>query len=701
MYQASQLGAAGASASDAETPEAAAVALPQPGVAGIRAAVARVFTDQDWRLTAAPHEFLHAGSQHRVHQEHSRNRPDRRDFRAQPRQFQNGFTRGSMIVQHHAGNFEKPLSSRHARLLCPRLRHIGYGDDVQPPAASLQGQLDRQGVDAGVGDDDERLAFPEAVLLVVKLREGRAVPRQAFRQVFRAVDYLVQADEGAGTAGADQQLGSQRAPPQAPTLGPRKEPALLEHLSNLILNTDSYKTSHWLQYPPGTEKTHFYMESRGGLHDRTVFFGLQAVIQAALARPVTGTDIAEAGALLKEHGMPFNEAGWRHIVDRHGGCLPLRIRAVPEGSVVPVGNALMTVENTDPLAWWLPSYVETLLLRLWYPVTVATISWHMRQLIGSYLERTSDRAEEELPFKLHDFGARGVSSLEAAGLGGAAHLVSFSGTDTISALLTAREYYGAGMPGLSIPAAEHSTITSWGRGQEEDAYRNMLRQFARPGATLAVVSDSYDIYRAVERLWGEELRAEVINSGATVVIRPDSGDPVRIVEDCLVLLERAYGSRTNSRGYRVLNHVRVIQGDGMTPASVRKVLDRITQRGFSAENVTFGMGGGLLQRVDRDTQQFALKCSAAQVNGRWRDVYKDPVTDPGKMSKRGCLTLLRKPSSGAWKTVRTSEAGDAGTGWEEALATVWLDGQFVRRSSFSEVRERAAAAAVAGHVGAA
>ena len=467
---------------------------------------------------------------------------------------------------------------------------------------------------------------------------------------------------------------------------------MLKYLNNLILNTDSYKTSHWLQYPPGTEATHFYMESRGGLHERTVFFGLQAILQTMLSEPVTEADIEEARSVLSEHGMPFNEAGWRHIVERHAGRLPLRIRAVPEGAVVPVSNALLTVENTDPAAYWLPSYLETLLLRLWYPVTVATISWHVRCLISRFLERTSDNAAAELPFKLHDFGARGVSSLETAGLGGAAHLVSFSGTDTLSAVLTARSCYAEEMAGFSIPAAEHSTITSWGRGREVDAYRNMLKQFARPGAILAVVSDSYDIYRAVEHFWGEELRAEVIDSGATVVIRPDSGDPVRIVEDCLTMLERAYGSRTNGRGYRVLNNVRVIQGDGMDPASIRAVLERITARGFSAENVTFGMGGGLLQRVNRDTQQFALKCSAARVNGSWRDVYKEPVTDPGKTSKRGCLTLLHNSRSGAWKTVRTTEAAQAGPQWHEALETVWENGQFQRKHTFSGIRARAAAA---------
>ena len=164
----------------------------------------------------------------------------------------------------------------------------------------------------------------------------------------------------------------------------------MHYLDNLLLNTDSYKASHWLQYPPGTDATFFYVESRGGLHDRTVFFGLQSILKDALARPITHADIDEARDLFAAHGEPFNEAGWRDIVDRLGGHLPVRIRAVPEGSVVPTHQALMTIESTDPQAYWVPSYLETLLLRVWYPVTVATISWHAKQTIRDFLELTSD-----------------------------------------------------------------------------------------------------------------------------------------------------------------------------------------------------------------------------------------------------------------------------------------------------------------------
>lgn len=463
-------------------------------------------------------------------------------------------------------------------------------------------------------------------------------------------------------------------------------------LNSPILNTDSYKASHWLQYPPNTDATFFYVESRGGVYDRTVFFGLQAVLKAHLARPITHADVDEARDLFAAHGEPFNESGWRDIVDRLGGKLPIRIRAVPEGSVVPTHQCLVTIESTDPKAFWVPSYFETLLLRLWYPVTVATISWHVKQTIRQFLERTSDDPEGQLLFKLHDFGARGVSSTESAAIGGMAHLVNFMGTDTVSGLVAAKAYYHEAMAGYSIPAAEHSTITSWGRDREVDAYRNMLRQFAKPGGIVAVVSDSYDIFTAIREHWGKTLRDEVIRSGATMVVRPDSGEPVDVVHQCLVLLDEAFGHTVNGKGYKVLNHVRVIQGDGVNPTSIRAILERITSAGYATDNLAFGMGGALLQQLNRDTQKFALKCSAAKVDGQWIDVYKDPITDKGKRSKRGRMTLARHREYGTYQTL--AHAGDAPpfpAGFEDALVTVWENGELKLDQRFADVRARAGA----------
>jgi nicotinamide phosphoribosyltransferase len=459
---------------------------------------------------------------------------------------------------------------------------------------------------------------------------------------------------------------------------------------NPILNTDSYKTSHYLQYPPGTEHVFSYVESRGGDYPSTVFFGLQAILKAEFQTPITPADIDEAEELLRAHGMPFNRAGWQRIVDVHGGFLPLEVRAVAEGSVVPTHQPLMTVVNTDPQLPWVTSYAETALLRVWYPITVATISWHVRQIIKAALERTADDPMAELPFKLHDFGARGVSSEQSAALGGLAHLVSFQGSDTLSAIVGARRWYHEPMAGFSIPAAEHSTITSWGREHETDAYANMVAQFGKPGGIYAVVSDSYDLYAAIEQLWGEALKQRVIDSGATLVVRPDSGDPVTVVARTLQLLAQRFGTTTNGKGFKVLNTVRVIQGDGVNPVSIAAILERITADGFSASNLAFGMGGALLQHLNRDTQKFAYKTSAARVGSEWRDVFKDPVTDTGKRSKKGLLGLARDEAG--YKTVAVDGERFAPLeGGENLLVPVFRNGKLLRDVSLAEVRGVAAA----------
>ena len=453
---------------------------------------------------------------------------------------------------------------------------------------------------------------------------------------------------------------------------------------NLILNTDSYKVSMFKQYPAGTTGVYSYIESRGGRYDRTVFFGLQAFIKEYLLEPITQSDIDIADEILTAHGEPFNRAGWQYILDKHRGYLPVVIRAVPEGTVVPVKNVLATIENTDPECFWLTTWLETALLRaVWYGTTVATQSYTIKQVILDYLERTGDPST--IDFKLHDFGARGVSSMESAGIGSAAHLVNFMGTDTITGVLFAREYYGAGIAGFSIPAAEHSTITSWGRDGEVDAYRNILNNFATPGSIVAVVSDSYDIYNAAENLWGGELRQQVIDSGATVVIRPDSGDPVEVNRRLVEILGSKFGYTTNTKGFKVLNNVRLIQGDGINELTVRSILGAFMAMGWSADNIAFGMGGALLQIVDRDTQKFAMKCSAAEVNGKWIDVVKDPITDAGKKSKAGRVTLWTN-GTGEYVSSVDEPKQWADRGWTKALVPVFWDGKLEKEYSFEEVR---------------
>ena len=447
----------------------------------------------------------------------------------------------------------------------------------------------------------------------------------------------------------------------------------------ILLNSDSYKYSQYNQYPKGTEYVYSYIESRGGQWKNTVFFGLQMFIKEYLTKPITKEDILLAEEIITAHGEPFYREGWEYILENHNGYLPLKIKAVPEGTVVPVGNVLVTVENTDSNCWWLTSFVETALLRaVWYPTTVCSNSYESKRIILDYLNRTGDPSL--IDFKLHDFGARGVSSLESAGIGGLAHLVNFKGTDTVTSLLYGREYYGIKTAGFSIPAMEHSTVTSWGREHEVDSYRNMINLYGNPGALVACVSDSYNIYEACQK-WGTELKDDVINSGATLVVRPDSGYPPEVVANCLQILDEHFGHTVNEKGFKVLNHVRVIQGDGITQDTIDRILHRMETAGYSADNIAFGQDGKLLQEVDHDTQKFAMKCSSIVVNGVPRDVYKQPITDMGKESKKGRVTLY-KNKTGLFTDVEGSS--DA----EVVLQTVFKDGKLIKEYNFDEIRER-------------
>ncbi len=462
---------------------------------------------------------------------------------------------------------------------------------------------------------------------------------------------------------------------------------------NLLFASDSYKCTHWPQYPKDTQGIYSYFESRGGQFDSTIFFGLQYIMRRYLEGVVvTQEKIDEAEATIKPHVGHFNREGWEYIVREHGGQLPIQIKAVDEGTDVETRNVLMAIQNTDldspTPAYWLPNYLETLLVQTWAPTTVATYSNRFRRMLLRYLHKTSE-STEGVDYMLHDFGCRGVTCMEQAGLLGAAHLVNFQGTDTLPALRLLKEYYVSdadfATPGLSIPASEHSTITAWGKGREVDAFRNMLTQY--PTGLVACVSDSWDIFHACEDLWGKELRTEVLNRDGVLVIRPDSGYPPSVVVKCLEILGRKFGFQSNAKGYKVLNpHVRLIQGDGIDLEMAEAVLTAMMTAGWSAENIAFGSGGGLLQKHNRDTQQFAFKCSAIRIGGEWRPVWKDPVTDPGKVSKRGKLALSR--DHGKYITVPEAEGPVPAH-----LHTVFENGRVTGLSTLKDIRGRVHAAA--------
>ena len=409
--------------------------------------------------------------------------------------------------------------------------------------------------------------------------------------------------------------------------------------------------------------SYYYIESRGGASNRVLFFGLQAVIKKLLVEIPTVEEVYQAEKLWTAHGEPFNTQGWLDLVEL--GYYPLEIKAVPEGKMFGTKQVQVTIESTDERFGWLPGWVESRLLQLWYPTTVATKQFECKQVIMDYLVKTG--TPEAAPFKLHSFGYRGCSSEETAGLGGMAELTTSMGTDTFVGVLDAMDYYNSeNMLGFSIPASEHSTITSWGREFEKDAYENMIDQFLKKDAIVACVSDSYNLTNAITKMWGVELKDKITNSGGTLVVRPDSGDPKTIVLRSLNELGEAFGYTHNDKGYKVLpDCIRLIQGDGLNgPAEFVEILQAMTDEGWSADNIAFGMGGGMLQQVNRDTYKYAMKMSAINIDGVWKDVYKEPADAAWKVSKKGRFDDLNLP-------------------------TVWKNGEFIREYTFEEIRENA------------
>lgn len=447
---------------------------------------------------------------------------------------------------------------------------------------------------------------------------------------------------------------------------------------SIILNTDSYKASHYCQYPENTEYVSSYIEARGGEYSKLVFFGLQAYLKKYLSKPITMAEIEQADAVLKSHGLPFFRAGWEYILKKHNGYLPLLLEAVPEGTVLNVGNVVCQVRNTDHECFWLTSYIETSLLRaIWYPTTVASRSYSIKQILAKYLLKTTGSLSG-IDFMLHDFGARGCSSLESSELGGMAHLINFQGSDNLAAILAAREFYGADMAGYSIPAAEHGTITSWGQKREAAAYKHIIEQFSDYPA-VSIVSDSYDLFNALQVIWPKQLKATISSYKGVVVIRPDSGDPLHIVQKCLALLTDHFGCVVNDLGFKVLpNNIRLIQGDGVSEAMISAILDDIMQAGFSAENLVFGMGAELLQKLDRDTLSFVMKVSAVNDGKSWFGVSKNPKTDSFKKSRCGRLALVDG------KTIDCSELNLQ----KNMLFPVYENGKINFEYSWDDIRKR-------------
>ncbi len=462
---------------------------------------------------------------------------------------------------------------------------------------------------------------------------------------------------------------------------------------NLILSTDSYKFTHHAMYPPGTKFVYSYFEARrGATYDRTVFFGLQSMLERLAGVAVTQADLDEATALTDVHMGPglFNREGWQYIINNHGGRLPLEIKAVAEGTPVPIDNVLMTVVNTDPECYWLTNYVESYLTHVWYPSTVATLSREVKSVLSTYL-RTQGSDESVINFMLHDFGYRGATTDEAAAIGGAGHLINFMGTDTVVAMLLALRDYDADLESLafSVPASEHSVMTAQGKEDEYAVLDQLIANY--PSGILSVVIDSFDTYGFIKAV--VDRKDAILARDGRFVARPDSITNKHDTPEALSLwvveaLWNGFGGTYTPSGHRVLNEqIRVLWGDGIDPAGINRIVYTLHQNGFAAENMVFGMGGGLLQKVNRDTQRFAFKSSAQYRDGEWHDVQKDPL-DHTKASKGGRLKLIH-PAGRGFETIRVDDES-AYRGYTDLLETVFLNGEITRHQTFAEVRANAA-----------
>lgn len=462
-------------------------------------------------------------------------------------------------------------------------------------------------------------------------------------------------------------------------------------------DTDSYKYSHYLLYPDEMTSMMSYIEARGGEFNECTLFSMQYHMHKYLSKPITEADVFKEELYATAHGEPFNKDGWLRIVREHNGIPPVRIRAIPEGLVVPIKNAIMTIEYRKKDAW-IVNWLETALSRVWGPSTVAMISREQKKVIKHYLDLSSDNPDAELPFKLVDFGSRGVSCREEAQLAGAAHLLNFMASDTTVGIKTANYYYDCAMAGFSIPATEHSTMTIFGRSGEYEALKRWVQKTlierkvpAGLPKLSACVGDSYDIYNFIRMVCSEEISSMIKSSGGTLIVRPDSGDPIEVLGNSYDLFGELIKKETfpNKKDYKMLpSWVQLIQGDGINRHSLKNILHHIVVgKGWSSSTIGFGSGGGLLRACDRDTQKWAFKCCAATIDGIDRDVRKDPITDPGKQSKGGRLDLI-KNKDGQYETVVLLPGQDHHP--DTVMNTVFDNGDILYHTTLDECRARMA-----------
>lgn len=471
---------------------------------------------------------------------------------------------------------------------------------------------------------------------------------------------------------------------------------------NFIVAADSYKVSHRSQYPADTQFLYSVIVPRrgNGDTDEIVSMGINYLSACLANTKITREMIDEAEQEITEQGYSFDRKPWEFIVDKMYGNLPLMICGVPEGTVVKPQTPLMAVMNTIDGFGWLASYVETFSQRvLWKMSTVASISRYCRKEIERFMKSTGAEMGM-LDYKLHNFGDRGADGYDAAIMAGIAHAALFNGSDCMAANRYIKEIYKTDKAYLSsVDATEHSVMCSWSDAEAKDDFGAAVMAVERLEAVvertrrgigiplMSVVIDTYDSHRFVDEYLGKRLKQRILDSGGVLVARPDSGDPTVEPIEIVKLLDKNFGSTENSRGYKVLHpSVRVIQGDGINSRSITDIMSELKAAGYSMDNLTFGMGGGLTHEAGRDEFSFSQKATARYNGEQWISLLKEPKTDSGKKSLSGCVFV---DADAEGKPFVSSETKSAAQRLNKRWKMYYRDGEHVINDTFDEVRERA------------
>lgn len=491
----------------------------------------------------------------------------------------------------------------------------------------------------------------------------------------------------------------------------------MKYIYPATLLCDFYKISHREQYPEETEKIYSTWTPRTsripGISS-VVAFGFQAFIQQYLInyfndnffkRSLYNEIIPEYDRVISAT-LGIKHPEYLHIAKLHRlGYLPLRIKAVKEGTLVPIRVPMLTIENTLPEFFWVTNYIETLMsTSLWQPTTNATIAHQYKKILTEYAKMTGG-SPDFVKFQAHDFSMRGLASLEAAKSSGGAHLLSFVGTDNIPGILFLEEFYGADVEkelvGTSIPATEHSVMCAYGKN-ELSSYRRLMTE-VYPKGMFSVVSDTWDLWKVLTDVI-VPLKNEILTRDGKVVIRPDSGDPVKILcgdpdsnnaranAGVIETLWDIFGGKTNELGYKELDpHIGVIYGDAITLERCDEICEKLMEKGFASTNVVFGVGSYTYQYNTRDTFGFALKSTYAKIDGKEVFLEKDPITDSGtKKSQTGMVVVSDFGDKEAGVTVRQTytEKGREAMASVDLLEDVFIDGKLVRFETLAEIRAR-------------